>query len=273
MAQHSSPGAGNARKGEPLSKRSYTLRLTFSSLMTAAIVLIIGIGWSFVLGVMVGRGYNPEKQIPQLSSFLPKEEELSPNAVSKVGDDQPKGQIMRAEDLSYAASLKGKPGQGKLAPPVPKSGTEARPKNMQNATAMVASTQIPPAATGTAPAGQLVTQGSLDATSATGGVVQAAPTTAPPAVSANQPNFDFTFQVATFKENESVDKLRARLEGEGFRTRMDKIQGKNVLLRVMVLYRGTNEGAQSLRQRLVDMGLGQPIQRGKNPVGGKAKKS
>lgn len=48
MSQSSSPSGsagGNARKGDPIGKRSYTLRLTVSSIITAVIVLVIGIGW------------------------------------------------------------------------------------------------------------------------------------------------------------------------------------------------------------------------------------
>lgn len=264
MAQSPSSGGGaggNSRKSEPLSKRSYTLRLTFSSIITAVIVLVIGIGWSFVLGVMVGRGYNPEKKISQLANLFPKEEDAGPAAMGRVGDEQPADTVMRAEDLSYAASLKGKPGQGKLAPPPPKAGTEPKPKNMQNATAAVA---------------QVLDPASL--------VSQAAPGQAPvPAATrndaaqaqkpANQQNFDFTFQVATFKDTGSVDNLRARLEGAGLRTRMEKTTGKTPLYKVMVLHRGSTDDAQALRQKLVDMGLGQPIQRGKSPVGATGKKS
>lgn len=264
MAQSSSPSGsagGNARKGEPISKRSYTLRLTASSIMTAVIVLVIGIGWSFVLGVMVGRGYNPEKKIPQLASFLPKEDEEVQAATSRMGENAPVDKIMRAEDLSYSASLKGKPGQGKLAPPPPKAGSEPKPKNMQNATIPVATAHDLAA----------VSQPGLPAAASM-------PPAAPPIVEKNQPApaatkpqaiFDFTFQTATFKDTDSVDKLRARLEGAGLRTRMEKTSGKTPLYKVMVLYRGSAESAQEVKQTLVDMGLGQPIQRGKSPVGGK----
>lgn len=264
MAQSSSPtgsAGGNARKGEPISKRSYTLRLTLSSIMTAVIVLVIGIGWSFVLGVMVGRGYNPEKKIPQLASFLPKEDEDVQATTSRMGDNQPVDKIMRAEDLSYSSSLKGKPGQGKLAPP-PKAGTEAKPKNMQNATAAVATVHDPAAA---------VSQTALppSAVEKTLAPAQASAQSPAQAPAKPQATFDFTFQTATFKDTDSVDKLRARLEGAGLRTRMEKTSGKTPLYKVMVLFRGSAEAAQEVKQSLVNMGLGQPIQRGKSPVGGK----
>ncbi|MEG2173003.1 MAG: SPOR domain-containing protein [Desulfovibrionaceae bacterium] len=263
MAQASSPSGGNPRKGDPVGKRSYTLRLTASSIMTAVIVLVIGIGWSFVLGVMVGRGYNPEKKIPQLASFLPKEDDTTQAPTSRVGENQPADKVMKAEDLSYAASLKGKPGQGKLAPPPPKPGTEPKPKNMQNATAPVAAVFDP--ATGAAQGN--VTQAPTDKTAK----AQSPDKAKSPAV--NQNIYDFTFQVATFKDTGSVDNLRARLEGEGLRTRMEKTKGKTPLYKVMVVFRGNADAAQSIKQRLTDMGLGQPIQRGKSPVGGSPKKS
>lgn len=253
------PAGGNSRKSEPITKRSYMLRLTASSIMTAIIVLVIGIGWSFVLGVMVGRGYNPEKKIPQLASFLPREDDAAQATTSRVGDDQPVDKVMRPEDLSYAASLKGKPGQGKLAVTPAKPGPDAKPKNMQNATIPVM--QVHDESTAVTQAG-IVSQPAVQ---------EQAKVKAPTTPAATQSLFDFTFQVATFKETGSVDNLRAKLEGAGLRSRMEKTTGKTPLYKVMVLFRGTAEASQSVRQTLIDMGLGQPIQRGKSPVGGKNK--
>ena len=92
MSQSSS--GSSPRKGEALSKRSYTLRLTFSTLVTASILLCIGIGWAFVLGVMVGRGYNPEKKVPQLARLLPSEESPEQAAKDKLDDALPKAGVM-----------------------------------------------------------------------------------------------------------------------------------------------------------------------------------
>lgn len=215
--------------GTPLGKRSYTLRLTFSALITAVIVLIIAVGWSFVLGVMVGRGYNPEKKVPQLATLLPSEQ-TPKTAREHVGDALPKAEVMKPEDLSYANTLRAKPGQ---------TSVPVKPKNMQNATAPVST---PPVAT--APAH----------------------TPADPAAPAQpkEPLFDAVYQVATFKDADSVDRLRSRLEGKGLRTRMDK-DGK--LLKVMVLVRGTNIRLEEVQQLMVEMNLGKPIQRSKTPAG------
>ncbi len=242
MVQPSSPSP-NARKGDPLSKRSYTLHLTFSSLVTAGIVLIIGIGWAFVLGVMVGRGYNPEKKVPQLSRWLPEEEQAADKTKpGTVEDTLPKGRIMRPEELNYASTLKSGPGDA--SKPAPQRNATLRP------------VQVPPAAQTSQ--GTVVQAGAAERPAPR---PTEQPQTPPPP---SQDIFDYTFQVATFKDTDAVNALRVRLEGEGYRSRMDR-DGK--LYKVMVLMRGTQERAAALQERMKAMGLGQPIQRGKTPVG------
>lgn len=46
--------------------------------------------------------------------------------------------------------------------------------------------------------------------------------------------FDYVFQVAVFKDEDSVDSLRQRLEGRGLRTRMQR-DGKLFLVLVLLL--------------------------------------
>lgn len=232
MSQNAPPSS--PRKSEPLVKRSYNLRLTFSALLTGCIVLVIAIGWAFMLGVMVGRGYNPEKQMPQLANLLPADGRPSVKEEAPE-ESSAKAEVMKPEELRFASTLKGKPGQ---------PSAEPRIKNMQNATAPATvpsrteTAEAPPPARG-------------------------ADAEQPPK---KEPLFDFAFQVATFKDEDSVDKLRAKLEGKGLRTRMEK-RGK--LLRVMVLVRGNAEHSLEVRRQMADMGLGQPILRTKTPVKGR----
>lgn len=246
MAPPSSPPT-NSRKGEPLSQRSYNLHLTFSSLVTAGIVLIIGIGWAFVLGVMVGRGYNPEKKVPQLSRWLPEEEQTADKEKKpgNVGEILPRAEVMRLEDLNYATSLRDKPGE--RSKPAPQRNATLRPVQAPSASrggVIQAGADRPPAAERPAP--------------------PAVPQPSSPPPTSSQELFDYTFQVATFKDTDAVNALRVRLEGEGYRSRMDK-DGK--LYKVMVLMRGNQERAAALQEQMKAMGLGQPIQRGKTPAG------
>lgn len=59
-----SSGGGDAGGEKKLSNRKYTISLSFSGLITSGIITIIAIGWIFAFGVIVGRGYNPERKCP-----------------------------------------------------------------------------------------------------------------------------------------------------------------------------------------------------------------
>ncbi len=246
------------RGGDPLSKRTFNIKLTFSALVTAGIVLFIGIAWSFVLGVMVGRGYNPEKKVPQLASLLP-DERKAQTAPPNISEQIPKGEVMKPEDLGFMTSLKGKPGEKGVSAPAPaKNVNDPKMRPLSNSMAAVQG------GAGT-PASQASTQGTTPPPAIQPTASQPAKQPAvPPQPKQNQ--FDYTWQVATFKDMDSVDKLRARLEGQGLRSRVEK-SGK--LIKVMVLYRGTEDSAKGVRQSFGEMGLGQPLQRGKKPVGKK----
>ena len=87
-----SSGGGDAGGEKKLSNRKYTISLSFSGLITSGIITIIAIGWIFAFGVIVGRGYNPEKKMPELARLLPPPE----------GQDAPKEAkgILKPEELT-----------------------------------------------------------------------------------------------------------------------------------------------------------------------------
>ncbi|SDF03232.1 SPOR domain-containing protein [Desulfovibrio legallii] len=93
-----------------------------------------------------------------------------------------------------------------------------------------------------------------------------APAAAPAAVQPLAPGggmSDYVFQVGAFKDEDSVDGLRQRLEGRGLRTRMER-SGK--LYVVLVLLRGDPARAEEVVRTAESMGLGKPIQRSRKPV-------
>ncbi|MDR2696716.1 MAG: hypothetical protein LBC79_10115, partial [Deltaproteobacteria bacterium] len=105
------PGAGGsppggARKPDapktPLNKRAYTLTLTFSRLLTAAIVALIGVSWVFMLGVMVGRGYDPDAKIHELTGRVLRSR---PTPAAQ----EPPQAILRPEELDFGYALRDKP--------------------------------------------------------------------------------------------------------------------------------------------------------------------
>ena len=92
-----SSGGGDAGGEKKLSNRKYTISLSFSGLITSGIITIIAIGWIFAFGVIVGRGYNPEKKMPELARLLPPPE----------GQDAPKEAkgILKPEELTFMTDL------------------------------------------------------------------------------------------------------------------------------------------------------------------------
>ena len=98
---------------------------------------------------------------------------------------------------------------------------------------------------------------------------QRAPAAQPKAAQA-EPLFDYSFQVAAFKDKADADKLRARLESKGLRSRQQK-SGKVLL--VLVNLRGTELDAANLREELQRMKLGKPILASKKAVSGKSRKT
>lgn len=79
--------------------------------------------------------------------------------------------------------------------------------------------------------------------------------------------YDFVLRVAAFKAEEQADALRAKLEGAGMRTRMVKQKAqKGTWHFVQVLYRGTTDTMQALRDTLGEIGLKDSIVSSKTPV-------
>ena len=241
----SSDGKGDNRDGKggkaganvPWTKRTCTLHLSVSLVLSALTLATIAGACLFIFGVIVGRGHNPEAHIGVLASGKKPVANATQGPDGSLGDAPDK--VMSAEDLRFAQTLKGKKGQ---------TTTPSHPVTVQ------------PQQASNPASGQTASPAAGQAASPAPGQVAGQTSTSPPA---GGQVFDYTFQVATLNSEDAVDKLRARLEERGLRTRMHK-DGKTY--RVMVLLRGTESGAAELRQQMLDMKLGQPLQRSKTSV-------
>jgi cell division septation protein DedD len=221
-----------------LRKRAYTLNLTFPMLLTTVIVVLIGVSWVFMFGVMVGRGYNPDAQINEITGRV-----LRGRQAPAV--QEPPQAILRPEELDFGPALRDRsPHNASAAVGLP----VAQPPAPQTNSTAVSS---PPVAAG-----------------------QAAQPPAQPAQQGTQPaRFDFIYQAAAFREAGQADRLRARLEGEGVRTLLEEssAKGGKSLYKVLAVRRGTEEDVKQLLDVLESLRLGQPILRSKKPVGGGAR--
>lgn len=239
------PKAGN-------SSQDQGTRLRFSSLVTACFLVVAAVALAYVAGVMSGRAYSSQQSL--LASESPgspaaaNSPERERTAAQENSEKEP--QILAPEELRFARALRGRAGDPAVQEP-------ARPLDggaqaVQGGEGQAAATErtfqpaVPPAtAPSAAPGGGVVGQTPL-------------PQAANPAAM-----FDYVFQVAAFKDEDSVDALRQRLEGRGFRTRMQR-DGKLYL--VFVLLRGDAARAEEVPQIMHEMHLGEPIVRSRKPA-------
>lgn len=229
--------------------RRFTVSLSGVAVAALGVVLVAAVGWAFFMGFMVGRGQNPEKRVEQMTGMA--HEGQAPRAVTPPAEPA-------------AANPAGQPAQA----PADQSPKTAAPQNT-------------PAYPFSRPQGAGLAAWGIrsDTAASTPAPASAAPQTqgqratapaAQPKAQQTEALFDFTYQVAAFKDKADADKLRAHLEGRGLRTRQQK-SGKVLL--VLVNLRGTELDAANLRKELQRMKLGKPVLASKKTVSGKTRKT
>ena len=226
------PGAG-ARKPDasktPLRKRAYTLHLTFPMLLTTVIVVLIGVSWVFMFGVMVGRGYNPDAKLREIAGRVLRGRQAPSTPV-------PPQAILRPEELDFGPALRDKP--------------------LHNSTAAMGR---PAAQTPTAPQTNSTAASSPPAAS-----VQVAQPPAQPALFDfvyQAAVFREAGQADRLRERLEGEGVRTTLEKS-----LTK-DGKS-LYKVLAVRRGTEEDAKQLLDVLESLRLGPPMLRSKKQAPG-----
>ena len=75
--------------------------ISWGGVVAVSLFMIIAMAWAFILGVMLGRGYQPETIVPQIARVMPK-----PEAVAPGPEKQP---ILKPEELGFFERLKDAP--------------------------------------------------------------------------------------------------------------------------------------------------------------------
>ena len=218
-----SQGAFQSGGGAAGGKRTFTLQLSLPAMITAIIVGLLAVGWVFAFGVIVGRGHNPEKKMPELAKLLP-----PPPVEESTAKD-----ILKPEELTFMSDLKD------------------RSRGTGNATQPKSVAAVPDAA-------KAKPDAKVDSKTGQGTAVKPADGQALATAASSRAQFDVVYQLVAYKNSSQADTLRERLEGEGLRTRMTierDSAGKPRWYRVQVLYRGTEADVESLKARLARLGL------------------
>ena len=104
--------------------KKFLFQLGLSGFMSLAVLVVIGMAWSFILGVIVGRGHHPEKMAMQMAN------KVLPEAFPLITEKNE--EVLKSEELEFFDKLKQGPSSVPLAPAV--AQTVPEPPRPQNAT-------------------------------------------------------------------------------------------------------------------------------------------
>ena len=248
----------------PPSRRTITVTLSISTVVSSLIVLCAGFICVFSLGIILGRGHNPEAAFPAIEKWMPHPTvKDTPRIVSgaetpNVQSDARKadagkgaeGSATRQPDTSTTAQGTGShsrvidPGElvfrDNLKPPASSS---------RRTTAQQTQTPKPPQPARVAPA----TEKNAQSASAGKEIAQSV--------------FNYVYQVAAYKDAGPSDKLAAKLKSAGINARTEKSVDKGTTwFKTVVDFRGTPDATDALRKKLQGQGFDRLILKSKTPA-------
>ncbi len=250
-----------ARKGEP---RTYSYTFSLPQLVGLGGGLAAALTVFFVLGILIGRGYRPEAEVPELARIMP-----TPPAPGSVVQEEPR--VLKPEELHYMEQLtqgstaKAPKAEKKDEPKAAEAKPEAKPKAEDKAKAAEERAKAIEAVRAEEKA---KTEAAAKAAKPRPAEPRPAEAKAAEAKPANgEQVFDYVYQAAAFREKGQAEDLRRKVEATGLKAAVQSANENGATWhRVVVLYRGTPSSTDGMREKLYSIGLGRPIMKSKQPV-------
>lgn len=213
------------------SKKTYDFSLSLPGMISAVGAGVLALTFFFVMGILIGRGYRPESDIPQLQPIMPSQEH------GQIAEQEPP-KVLTPEELDYQDRLKA-PAEAVMDQPAPKpeekKAAKLEPKK---------ETPKPEKAESVKPE-----------------VFE--PTPARP----GEPVFDYVYQVASFKKVEMAESLSQKLVNSGLRTNIAAGEAKgSTWYRVQVLHHGTPASTGEMKDILARHGIKKPLLKKKTAI-------
>lgn len=220
MTQKNTTKKSAARKktaNKKTKKSGFKLELGVKGGFYLLLFVFLAMIWSFILGVFIGRGYNPEDYVPELARVMPGEEQKGRES-SKPSD------TLKAVDLDFLQRL---------------TGPESEEKKRK-----AKKTRAKPA-------------------------VKTKETLSEPKRESTGEKYEFLYQVAAFRDMEKAEVLHSRLMQSGITASITKVfKGSQHWYRVLVGFRGTESQAQTVKNKLDELGINEPLLKSKKPSSG-----
>ncbi|MFW5733536.1 MAG: SPOR domain-containing protein [Oceanidesulfovibrio sp.] len=271
------------QKAEGSAKR-YKLELSMIGWVATITVLLIGVTWVFIFGVLVGRGYRPEQTVPELARIMPSDNRTNATAGAE-------NEVLKAEELQFYDLLKEdapaavKDDPEALASRAPVKTPEKKAAQQQQAPQQQSAEAKKAEAKTVAPEPQPKKKAAASPEKSADLLVppEPAPTeepaTRPKTQQAAAPQkseaadesdaqqvYDYVYQAAAFADPKSAETFRGQVSGLGFESHVEKSQGEGKTWhRVMVHFQGRPEDTRQLKARLAEIGVERIILRQKQP--------
>ncbi|MDD4951996.1 MAG: SPOR domain-containing protein [Desulfovibrionaceae bacterium] len=99
--------------------KTYTFILSLPGLISAGGGLVLALTVFFILGILIGRGYRPEADVPELARIMPVQEFGNLTSEAPV-------EVLRPEDLQYPERLSQTPAQAAAKAAADKAEVQAK---------------------------------------------------------------------------------------------------------------------------------------------------
>ncbi|WFS62923.1 SPOR domain-containing protein [Pseudodesulfovibrio thermohalotolerans] len=213
-------------------KKKFDFSLSLPGMISAVGAGVLALTFFFIMGILIGRGYRPEADVPPLQDIMPSAEH------GRLAEEASPPKVLTLEELDYQDRLKASP-QQMLDTPVEEPKTAPKPKPKPEP-----KPEVKPEA---APA--------------------KAETAAPVPVQPGEPVFDYVYQVASFRKAEMARSLSAKLSAAGLNSRVESGEAKgSTWLRVQVVHRGTPASTSQMKTVLAKYGIDKPLLKKKSAV-------
>jgi len=223
-------------------KKSYDFSLSLPGMISLVGVSVLALTFFFVMGILIGRGYRPEADIPQLQPIMPSQEH------GTVAEKAEPPKVLTPEELEYPERLKATAEQVMDQQPVdPAKKPEVKKPETAKPEKAKAEAAKPVQPKAEEPAK----------------VVELETTPAKP----GEAQFDYIYQVASFKQADMAEALSAKLNASGLKSAVQAGTAKGTTWhRVQVFYRGTPASTNDMKAVLTKHGMGKPLLKKKTPV-------
>lgn len=227
----------------PGEARTFTFTLTLPGLISVAGIAVLALTGFFIIGILIGRGYQPEQDVPELAKIMPTPQEEVAKAT------EPETEVLKPEELQFTEELT-RSAEEVNATVEEEAQAEAVEQAQESEAGKV---EVPEKAARVE---------KPEPESPAKSLSEAAKDRKP-----GEQIFDYVYQVASFKEGAMADAFAAKLEKAGFKTGKESVQaGNGTWHRVLVLFQGTPDETDILKAGLKEFKIKKPLMRSKKPI-------